>query len=334
MLIIIVLLFFAIFVSQIFGGGERRLSYLLVGDTGMPVHHPQLKKWNGRGKVDLFFFHTTGGRLDKSFYDTPCRGMNMLTPASTAVVDDKATLGRLLAGQSFMPQNVEYSRGDDLAQALARFGGKVIFKPSALGYFSGRGVRVFDATNISEIKAYLANERAAKFTIQEYLTDVMLFRGKKFHFRCFFWVDMYGAHATWNEGEILTAKKKYDPEAINDPEIFISRGPFTGANIYISDHPEITAACTADGETFEHQLRNITAAVAPLIHGEKFPNCDYAFEVLALDIIPLASGRCMLSEVNTRVGFGANIPERNRRRQQKYSQDFYDWLLPLIRPNL
>jgi len=163
------------------------------------------------------------------------------------------------------------------------------------------------------------NIESSPVLISEYIEDIHLYEGKKFHLRIYFMASiLFGKYKTftWNNGEVFTALNRYARGSM-DPSVTDTHGSstFGDINLFINGLPK---------EQYRHIIK--ISELLTTILGQTiklYSETENAFEVFAIDLLIRKNNVPVLMEVNSRVGYKFNtgavygVP---------FSDDFFQWI--------
>jgi predicted nucleotidyltransferase len=163
------------------------------------------------------------------------------------------------------------------------------------------------------------NIESSPVLISEYIEDIQLHGGKKFHLRIYFMASiLFGKYKTftWNNGEVFTALNRYARGSM-DPSVTDTHGSstFGDINLFINGLPK---------EQYRHIIK--ISELLTTILGQTiklYSETENAFEVFAIDLLIRKNNVPVLMEVNSRVGYKFNtgavygVP---------FSDDFFQWI--------
>ena len=179
-----------------------------------------------------------------------------------------------------------------------------IVKPVGKGFYKGKGISV--VKNMAELKGAIAKD--TKYAVAQYLTNPLLYDGKKFHIRVlvicgsdskFIVMDklneIYPAEDVWEEDN-------YTNSRVHDTH-FVSH-EYTGSMRDLEKR-------FGEDKTAEisQQMSNIINATICSFKPEPYPESQYGFEIFGYDFIVNDDFHVYLMEVNAKVGLEGYDPK-------------------------
>lgn len=183
-----------------------------------------------------------------------------------------------------------------------------IVKPVGLAAHSGVGISIV----MNEKDLETANKGIGKMpaTIQRYITDPILFDGKKFHIRVWLMVTSWGHHHIYPYYKVATANLPYIKGDWYNPKIHDTHFYRTTGNPYWE----------AD-ELYTKLIRNLCFDITQTINIEKYEESVFGYQILGLDLM-MSKNKVHLIEVNTFPGrFQADADEDLYKRDLKWEID-------------
>ena len=185
-------------------------------------------------------------------------------------------------------------------------------------------------TNYKGIKIYSSNVVASKF-----ITDLLLFQGKKFHLRIYYMVSCINGiinSFVLDDGCIITAKEQYDLEIPytkekHDTHFKSTEKDYTITNdfnttnlgiemnkpIYSKIYNEIKIICSSMSKLIINSYSNTNIL---------YPNQKNGFHIFGLDIFIKRDLTPVLIECNMHPGFS----RYTEKRQNTFSKFIYNWI--------
>lgn len=214
---------------------------------------------------------------------------------------------------------------DDL-ESVAKLKFPLIIRPN-LG-FQGRGISIIDSIDQLDAAIALAKSETkgdTKILASEYITNVALYDGKKFHFRIYFLISIIKGKIDYSVcplGEVFTAKYEYD-SASRDKNYTDTHGKSTKGNIFLDDLQQGLGT-----EVYAKVLTNVKHVCAILTDIAKdkidtYSESESGFELFACDFMLTANYNLILIEVNTKVGFDIS---KNPEITKKVSFEIFKWI--------
>jgi hypothetical protein len=254
------------------------------------------------------------GMYEKSMYGIKCFCKTIL--ADKKSITDKSdlyyNLSRLRSGVPFMAAHVDLKD--------CKPGTPYIFKPVGREGSSGNDIKVL-TSGFEEYAKYLHNKHG-KYVICDYIADVDLFKGKKYHMRMYLSIraktnTLPFKWSLFNIGKILTARLPYQKSDFGNSDIHDTHTKSTDDDYFCEVDP---------------QMLDICADIAELVAGIKpYPESKTAFEVFGLDFMRGVDGKIWLLEVNDKIGYNSVLNVKNQKKifTEKYSnfsRDFFTWV--------
>lgn len=270
----------------------RGLSYKTTGNNGLS-HEVFDEKLNELGliktQIDRFVDYHLYSNDGKS-YDLTTESILKTAVTGIENVIDKSLLPEVM--QHHMAKN--YKLIDVIKRGVVVQDGLFILKPIGKGAFGGKGIQILQKGDKPKL------ERRWKYSLSEYVTNIMLFQGKKFHLRVYLFVSTWGKWKLYPKYRIITAKLPYTHEDWTNKDIHDTHLGSTEGDYFFFN----------DGDIFDEEIDNqIQVACNDLmqfIHPKSYPESKDAYEMLGLDFLISDKGIPILLEVNNGAGIHLN----------------------------
>ena len=238
-------------------------------------------------------------------------------------------------GLTIVRAPIVHSGGDASDMQLGGVGGDKVFKytegifivrPCTRGAYSGKGIEM--VTNLEEYKSTLRKLSKQEAIVSEYITNPLLFKGRKFHLRMYLYVSSNDAEKfkLWEIGKILTAEQPYQTGNYHNKEIHDTHMGSTDANyFYPQDLKQDNAQL--DTDKLFAQMREICDVLEQIYRKRtKYTESDFGFEIFGLDFMIDDTLKVYLIEANDKVGFAAAQDNYDDEGYKQFAQQYYDWL--------
>ncbi len=197
--------------------------------------------------------------------------------------------------------------------------GKYIIRPSGHLWSGGDDITIIASQQDYKACKEKYDKIAQKFRVivSDLFTDLVLFRGRKFHIRAYMLVHNYGGLTVKFApfGKILTAAKPYVNAHYEDKDIHDTHFDSTDADYWFpEDFParELVAP-------IQVQMAQMAECIKEcLARGMRaYTNAQTAYEIYGVDFMVTSNGELVLIEINDMVGYN------NKKNDQKRSEEFY-----------
>ncbi len=136
----------------------------------------------------------------------------------------------------------------------------------------------------------------------------MLFKNKKFHFRVYFICTNINDKKNFyifDRFEIFTAKNKYDPNKIKDPNIWDSSRKNTDNNYHFPDDYEknLKKIKCNNCKTLINDIKYLFKHVKELVTNKCHLKSKNCYEIYGADIMVSEDGQLKILEINSRTGY-------------------------------
>jgi len=294
---------------------------------------------------------------DRNFFNQQAKLKNILMN-SKSIISDKSKLYKTCA--SFMKEGKYIPKTYDLHTFKIVNGISEASEPSESNpyivkdatSFGQKGVHII--TSIEELEKFKKQLRHTSAIISEYMTDPLLWRGKKFHFRIY--VGVYVSKKTktqfvkvFNNSnyafKVFMAKDKFIAGDYHNEDIHITGRKSTlkrhqwivskNANKLIDADADFyfSESDLPDDVSFEDINKKINKMFIDTItphlgEFEEYPECDAGFEIFGADVILNNKGDPFMLEINSKIGYSADYGEKEGARQyhEDFSHDLFDWV--------
>lgn len=269
--------------------------------------HVFFKGWNysPRGKdcqrVDYLHIDPLEGRKDRRLYNVKSKCKNCVVPDSLDLVCDKSQMYKNVL--EFVPKTW------DLRDY--KFEKVVIVKPAGVGAYKGNGVKVVtNQRELDEAKDYIYSNKSWKGIVSEYVEPPLLFQGRKFHFRVYMIVSSKNEYSVFPFYHIFTSAIQHKQGDYTEENTDSHGGSTEQDWEYPLDMRE--------DERIRNGVDGVCSKVWEVLKGkiESYPESDYGYELLGLDVMFDSSYQPWLLEVNRKVGLEPN----------SHSERYCDWL--------
>lgn len=297
-------------------------TYIVDGFKGLRkfYFHLQLKGWQLDFRAPAVDYHKIDLRGDSQlrYGNLPSQVKSCLNPRASREYLAKNKLANLSDAHLFVPSYITLDLSRPKFEIIS--GNVYIMKP--IGEASGgAGVSVF--SNAKEYRSALAKVRGKwkEVVICRYIDNPLLFRGRKFHLRCYVFASSTGAWSLFHNAEVITAalpyrKKDYSSELIHD-----THQRSTDANYYFrrdfSDE---------DQERIWPAVQDIAKAVGT-VPFSGYPEATASYDVLGLDVLVDENYHCWLLEVN----FSPSMDPTAYDEHAFFEKAFFAWEVQLAR---
>lgn len=282
----------------------------------------------------------------KELYNVECGIKNLLFDSKKAIADKGLLYFNML---EMFPEETRHMLAESFdceqESKLPAIGPDdvFIFRPVMLS--AGVGISVRKAPTLKYIRDAVERAQSAddflkkrrirtKVLMSRYVADPLLWQGKKFHLRAYFLASvMRGEYRTylWSEGKVLTAKKPYvndslDDKGIHDTHVLTTTGdPFFPGDIAAGG---ITPGQFA--QIFSAMERTMTCVSRVLHkHARGYGESKYAFEVFGVDFLVRRDLSVLLMEINDRVGYHFS----SEGAATLFYERYFDWInATIIKP--
>lgn len=308
---------------------QTEFSYLFSGYYGCErlQLHKHLRGWKlipGRQRQQPYIDyirleHTKNRTRDKSLNYVECTLKNVLEGDALQSVTNKRALYYTMKElfpedySTFMPQS--WCLDDKMSVAEDEV---LIVKPVGDRACAGNGISVvFNTQQLEDAKRKVLKQWKEGI-ISRYIRKPLLFKGLKFHFRCYILVSSWGTYIPYPRADILTASKPYVDDSYLDTEIHDSHGKSTLKDCFFPediDDPDLVVGETASGEKITKRQKiqqvldlvmdKIIFAIKQKCALNPYSESQNGYELLAPDVMLDEDYNPFLLEVNSRVGFGA-----------------------------
>lgn len=287
-------------------------TYKMTGSRGVPnfLYHSELRKrgylytpYSEDVSYHLYAFETgTSDWKTKSIVKNALDGLQSLT--------SKTSLEKLLG--EYMTKHYT------LKQVLGRNGtsvipGVIIIKEaSGKSAFGGKGIQVISRGERPVLKP------RTDYSISEYLEDIKLFQGKKFHLRVYLFLTTWGDYSIFPRYRILTSLKEYKKGDYRNREIHDSHVDSTGGDYFFDEEDEVYS------EKTDSMIKEICLKIAEAATPKPYTESKQAYEALGIDFLVREDGTPVLLEVNT--GAGVTLFDK----KSNFYDEFIDAELNLV----
>ena len=328
---------------------KTELSYIIHGNTGMGKYylHKKLNNWNllyinnNINKVDYIrqeidykildnFTNVDKSKLElKKTKNINCILKNIIDINNIYEFLNKKKLYDLIQSNytnylSFVKETFDLNNFKNTNDKLW------IFKP--IGKLATIENGIFVVSNDKEYKKImkkikiLEKENNCKYIVCEYISNPLLFKNKKCHFRCYLLVSTFNKISLFSEYRIMSAKKKYKNSDFDNKDIHDTHGneyEDLYPNCNINDFNDITED---KFNKINSKIKESIDYVINLINKidiKTFPEIMFGYQILGVDI--LLNDTCEIAyilEINTHIEQRLNSLDE---RYDLFSKNYLEW---------
>ena len=175
-----------------------------------------------------------------------------------------------------------------------------IVKPVGKGSYKGKGITI--AEDNEELADTIKKLGSQKYVVSEYLTNPLLYGGKKFHIRVNVIIATDGQYNIMSSNSFL-AIKSYSKEDFSDKDVHDTH--FTTMENTKKEKDMVREFGKKWGDV-NIQINEIIDVTSKLFVAEAWPECEHAFEVFGYDFIVDNKFKVYLMEINSKVGLGGD----------------------------
>lgn len=312
----------------------QNLTYTVSGFSGIVggYLHLLMRGWklvyNPAGFIDYLSHNTTtSGLRSKALNRVPSGMRNVCDTETTIDITDKAGLYQVFM-QLDPNQKVVLPSKDledtDTMESLG-MGDVLIIRPVGVKAFQGRGIEV--VTNNDELirarETLKKNPDWTKATVSPYIKNPMLYDGRKLHLRQLMLVTSWGTTSLYDRADGTLALLPYKQGNWLNKDIHDTHLSSTDKYIVFPDYfSENVVGKMKEG------IQEIFRLLTRAIQGKprSYPESDYGFDALGLDIMFEPDGSAILIEVNTNAGFNVIFEENNKDLYFYWYNRLNEWL--------
>ncbi len=208
-----------------------------------------------------------------------------------------------------------------------------ILKPASLGFFRSKGIEIFK--NKDSLIKHVKNMNKLlykKYIVSEYIDNIYLFRGRKFHLRMYILASTYTRKVYLLEkGRIIYSNKPYNNN-IKKKDVHLTVNS-EEEMIFPDDFGEL------DSKKIIMQMKRVIDKISDLLfrhrpYLESYEDSKYGFEVFGCDFLVKEDMSIILMEINDKVEYVEegksikNINEKDGPYSDKYNnfcKTYYEW---------
>ena len=293
----------------------------------------------------LHMQHMANKKYESKYYNTPTLLMNILDDEKE-VITNKSNLYENFYKKfpsicnKYMAKTWNIKKFNS-KMFISKDGVNNVFivRPVGIGAFSGVGIEVVSSFKDLTMVRRKLEKKFPTIIVSEYITNPMLWEGKKFHLRTYLLAKIINGILTtyfYDFYEVFTAEKPYIANNWHDMDIHDTHLKSVGKYI----------VGPIDFDTYTRKLFNtkIWPAMADCMkyvskllekHAKPFQNSENAFEVLGCDFMITNVHKVKLLEVNARTGLSMqDFPDRRDEFSILYFGKIRDnVLIPLFNPD-
>ena len=270
--------------------------------------------------------------FDKRVYDVQCELKNVVDDQKL-LITNKWTLyeGMVEHFPEVAQQHMAATRrlvGVDHVPA----GRQLICKPVGRGACAGTGItRVDSDEQLQRVKPALLNY-CADYIACDYVSDLLLWNGRKFHLRMYWLVrPEYAGKPFFSKlhdtGKIMTAALPYRDEDFGNPDIHDTHVKSTPRNLFFPN--DLDGVSPEQRKRLFIQMENILSCVGELLrlaHVGSYKESRYAYEVFGCDFLVTRDMCPILLEINQRIGMRSVPSDTDQDHYDAFARHYYRWV--------
>lgn len=301
---------------------------------------------DGLVKADVFFYYEDNPRLNDIFYKYHAYFSNILSNEVYNYIDKDQLYNSIVKYNPDNPDILKYFIEVFLLSNLdkIKFSGNYIVRPNMA--FAGKDILyIHNQDDLVIANKYYSSARNYKnqpynfneIAVSNIITDLALFRGRKFHIRLFYLVSYINGVVNsfvCDIGKIYTAKERFNLKIPFSKGVHDSHGKSTDVAIFFPkdftdenlDVP-ITKQMLYE---FNEKCRIICRSITKVFVANKdkilFENQDNGYNLYGLDILVKSNFDPVLIEINSNTGIGAKTIENT----EYISKMLYNWINEIV----
>lgn len=310
------------------------MTYTVSGFSGIigGYLHMLLRGWKlvykPHGFVDYLSHNTLVTGLRDTALNTIKTGIrNVADVRTTEHITDKSrlyeTFQKLDPNQKFVLPSKDLEDSDTMASL--NMGDVVIIRPVGPKAFQGKGISV--VTNDDELAAardeIKRNRNWKNATVSPYIRNPFLYQRRKFHLRIAVLVTSWGTTALYHRADGMVAKLPYIDADYSNKDIHDTHLSSTDFFFIFPEHfdPEIR-------KRMQEGIKGIFDLITKAVKGRvrSYPESEFGFDVLGLDIMFTPEGQAILIEINTNAGFNVIFESTNKNQYFQWYEEINKWI--------
>lgn len=304
-----------------------------------------LKLEDGLVKADVFFYYAENPRLNNIFYKYYAFFSNILSDKINNYID-KDQLYNSIVKYNPNPDILKYFIEVFLFsnQDKMKFPSNYIVRPTKA--FAGKDIfYIHNQDDLVIAKEHYSRARDYKnqqynlneIAVSHIITDLALFKGRKFHIRLFYLVSYIKGVVNsflFDIGKIYTAKEKFNIKIPFSKEVHDSHLKSTDASYFFPkefNEANLGVPLTKQIiDEFNEKCRIICRSINKVFVANKdkilFENQDNGYNLYGLDILVKSNFDPVLIEINENTGIGAKTIENT----EYISKILYNWINEIV----
>lgn len=312
-------------------------TYIVIHDPSLQINRLTVKhlkeffhnEWQiVEDATEADFVYVTTVSNEKDAWGIKCTLKNMMSDKKR-VITDKCQLHYNLQKMYPLYASKHVPKTKSLGDFEMPVNNKKIYivRPCGRGFYSGKNIYVIEnQIDLDKAKHVFGELRSLKrkdfdVLISEYITNPLLFHGKKFHLRTYLLVSTYPKYNyhIFDMAKIITAKNKYEKKDYKNHNIHDSHMGSTDANYYFPKHYPY-----GDANYIQMQIIEASTLIANIYekYASPYPESQHAYEVYGLDFIIDENHNLFLIELNDRVG----MTPPDDKYDNEYNNFFYKYM--------
>lgn len=336
-------------IHKLYGGKyNNKISYIITGNTGL--NHKYLenifKSFNWTQEtLNTNYCTFIWAEMDENFifdkriYNIKCYLKNMLNQNKIYATNKWLLYQKLYEYNKKI--TLKHMAETHKIEEIDKIKDKpYILKPVGVQACGGKGIiRVYNNNQFQEVKKCINSncnkydilKNNKNYIISEYITNVHLWEGRKYHLRMYWLVRPSFKNnpfyqTLFNIGKILTAKLQYKNDDYENNLIHDTHADTTPRNLFFPQ--DINLNQEQINKIFK-KMRKILKNVGDILEKNNvgpYEESKYAFEVFGCDFLIQDNFNVILMEINDKVGMWSVKNDTNIEYYDNFTKEYYKWV--------
>jgi hypothetical protein len=313
--------------------------FLLSGNSGL-AHEPLVEllgtfglrqgNFGATKHPAVMWVEPVNERYARECFGVPCGMKNMLDEGKN-VIRFKSELFFNMQKQ-FPEETKKYMADTFVCEKYDWITKDDVFIVKPVSGYGGKGITVVRGPDgiLAARESARAQFRKSDVIMSRYITDPLLWQGRKFHIRMYLLAVVLRGQARthlWPEGKMFTGGKPYVNDHFGDDSIHDTHAKSTDGDLFFP--ADLARGGIAESERLQQhiweQMQEVMTCVSRVLlpHARGYCESLHACEVFGLDFLVRSDGRIVLMEVNDKVGYAFNSPATSA---VPFSTKFFNWI--------
>jgi hypothetical protein len=325
---------------QVSNVSTNQKNFFIYDGTGLDKSHlrekllsdgyNEIKTLRNVDSVDFMWAEQINDRFDKQSYIIKSKIKNILNDAKIPLTRKDLLYEKMFVmyphiADKHMASSLDIKLYPQYIDEMIE-GNTYIIKPVGPGACSGKDISIITYSQPSDVTSVVAQlEKYPNVVVCDYISNVHLFRGKKYHLRIYLYLDMFRQYSIFPQGKILTAKLPYKNSDFFNKDIHDTHMESSDDDYFFPRDLDVDEETT---RKIWDQIRRVCKVCVDIPDGTLGPpeESEFAFEIFGLDFLVQDDFNVILLEVNDKVGYKSKHYPKITPDFKEFSKEYFDWV--------